>query len=91
LDSKKVEIFGQQYMIKTEADSAYLEKLACYVDQKMKLVARETSLNSVHKIAILAALMIADELLKPTETKKDETKIVEDKIASLIQKIEEVS
>jgi hypothetical protein len=35
--------------------------------------------------------MIADELLKPTETKKDETKIVEDKIASLIQKIEEVS
>ena len=63
-DSIKVNIFGTEYPIKGDADPAYIERIAQFVDEKMREVSRQLSLPSMSKVAILAAMNIADELFQ---------------------------
>jgi len=58
----KVEIFGQPYTIGGGLPREYVQELAVYVDGKMRAVAEMTSMVDTQKIAVLAALAIADEL-----------------------------
>jgi cell division protein ZapA len=58
----KVEIFDQAYTIAGELETAYVEKLARMVDAKMRDVARATGTVDSVRVAVLAALAIADEL-----------------------------
>ncbi|MGQ9631070.1 MAG: cell division protein ZapA [bacterium] len=62
-----VEIFGSKYKIKGDAEAEYIKKLAQYVDAKMNEIAISTSTTSVAKVAILAALNVADELYRLRE------------------------
>jgi cell division protein ZapA len=59
-----VEINGQRYPIRTELDASYVAELAAYVQQKMELAARESPAGDTLKIAVLAALNIADECFR---------------------------
>src|SRR6187399_1750117 len=59
-----VEIHGQQYPIRSGLDPAYVAELAAYVDEKMRLAARESPAGDTLKIAVLAALNIADEFFR---------------------------
>lgn len=59
-----VEIGGQRYPIRSSLDAAYVTQLAAYVDQKMQLAARETTSGDTLKVAVLAALNVADELFR---------------------------
>lgn len=58
----KVQIFGQSYAIRGELDEAYVQKLAEFVDEKMHAIAGATATVDTQKVAVLAALAIADEL-----------------------------
>ncbi len=58
----KVQILGQTYAIRGELDQAYVQKLAKFVDEKMQAIAEATGTVDTQKIAVLAALAIADEL-----------------------------
>jgi cell division protein ZapA len=58
----KVQIFGQVYAIRGDLDERYVQKLAAYVDEKMRTIADATSTVDTQKAAVLAALAIADEL-----------------------------
>lgn len=58
----KVAIFGQTYTLRGELDEAYMQELANYVDGKMRAIAELTTTVDTHKVAVLAALAIADEL-----------------------------
>lgn len=59
-----IEIFGQKYKIrvKGEEDEKYIGHLVALVDQKMNEVAVKSRSADMTKIAVLAALNIADEL-----------------------------
>jgi len=58
--SVRVEIFDQGYNLRgTDAD--YILKLAEYVDSKMRAVAEQTHTVDSSRLAVLAALNIADE------------------------------
>ena len=60
-EAVRVEIFDQDYHIKGSLDPQYLGVLAKYVDEKMRLiVARSHNVDSA-RVAVLAALNIADE------------------------------
>ena len=61
-DSTNVEIFGQAYNVRGEGDPGYLLELARLVDTRMREVAAQVATVDPMKIAILAALNIADEL-----------------------------
>ncbi len=59
-----VEIHGQRYPIRSGLDPSYVAQLAAYVDEKMRLAARETHSGDTLKVAVLAALNIADEFFR---------------------------
>ena len=59
-----VEINGLRYPIRSQLDAAYVADLAAYVEHKMQLAARESPAGDTLKIAVLAALNIADEYFR---------------------------
>ena len=59
-----VEIHGQQYPIRSGLDPAYVAELASYVDAKIRAASRETPAGDTLKLAVLAALNIADECFR---------------------------
>ena len=58
----KVEIYDQAYTVRSDGDPEYLRQLAEYVDQRMREISSGTLTVDSRKVAILAALYIADEL-----------------------------
>jgi len=62
-----VEINGLRYPIRSHLDAAYIADLAAYVEQKMALAAKESPAGDTLKIAVLAALNIADECFRARE------------------------
>jgi cell division protein ZapA len=65
----KVEIYGQSYTMSGDLDESYVQKLARYVDEKMNAVAEATQTVDSVRVAVLAAMAIADEL----HTRQDDT------------------
>ncbi len=59
-NSVRVEIFDQGYNLRG-TDPDYILKLAEYVDTKMRAVAEQTHTVDSARLAVLAALNIADE------------------------------
>ena len=59
--SIRVEIYDQTYHLRG-SDPDYVLKLAEYVDSKMRQVAAQTATVDSLRLAVLAALNIADEL-----------------------------
>ncbi len=59
-NSVRVEIFDQSYNLRG-SDPEYIHKLADYVDEKMRVVAEQTATVDSLRLAVLAALNIADE------------------------------
>ncbi|MBI2682958.1 MAG: cell division protein ZapA [Acidobacteriales bacterium] len=58
--SVRVEIYDQSYNLRG-TDPEYIQKLAEYVDSKMRTVAQQTQTVDSLRLAVLAALNIADE------------------------------
>jgi cell division protein ZapA len=59
-----VEIHGQRYPIRTSLEPEYVSRLALYVDEKMRAAAEQTPASDSLRLAVLAALNIADELFR---------------------------
>lgn len=69
----RVEIYNQTYSIRSDGDNEYIQNLAEYVDSKMREISSGTMTVDSLKVAILAALHIADEFyqLKLSQTNID--------------------
>lgn len=59
--SIRVEIYNQTYNIRSDGDNDYIVRLAAFVDGKMREISSGTLTVDSLKVAILAALHIADE------------------------------
>jgi cell division protein ZapA len=62
-----VEIHGQRYPVRSGLEPEYVARLALYVDQKMRAAADSTPTGDSLRLAVLAALNIADELFRCRE------------------------
>jgi cell division protein ZapA len=58
----RVEIYNQTYNIRSDGDGDYVVGLAEFVDRRMREISSGTLTVDSLKVAILAALHIADEL-----------------------------
>jgi len=63
----EVEILGQKYTIKSEADPKYVRDLATYVEKRVKSVEGQMRGQDPIKALALAGLYIADELFQARE------------------------
>ena len=59
-----VQIFGQMYSVKAGAEAGYVEELAAHVDAQMQEVSRSAGAVDSLRVAVLAALNIADECFR---------------------------
>ena len=86
--SVRVEIFDQAYNLRG-TDPEYILKLAEYVDSKMRAVAEQTHTVDSARLAVLAALNIADEyhLLK---TKLDGGSDSSERARKLLNALDEI-
>jgi cell division protein ZapA len=78
------QIEAQQYPIRSTVEPAYVAELAAYVDEKMRLASRETPGSDTLKVAVLAALNIADEVFRA----RDEQRVGHDQLASRAGELE---
>ena len=65
-----VEIRGQRYPIRSALAAGYVHELAAFVDEKMRAAAESTPSSDTMRLAVLAALNIADELFRSQETQQ---------------------
>jgi cell division protein ZapA len=59
-----ISIQGQQYPIRTSLAPEYVLRLATFVDEKMSTASASTPSGDSLRLAVLAALNIADELFR---------------------------
>ncbi len=85
----KVKILGLEYRIKRKGEeNPYYEKIAKYVDERMREIVEKTSLVSTDKIAVLAALRICEEFFRVKEQRVEKEKVAQKKIKEMTQMIE---
>jgi len=81
-----VQIFGQSYAVRG-ADPAYVEQLAAHVDAQMREVSRLPGVVDSLRIAVLAALNIADECFQLRVRDKKGTSELESRAARLAREL----
>jgi cell division protein ZapA len=80
-----VNIYGEDYPIRGDANSDYILKVATYLDNKMREVADRNANKSPTKVAILAALNITDELFRARQDTSREIQSLEEKTQTIIE------
>lgn len=63
----KVKIFGQEYIIAGEESPEEIQKIAEYVDNKMRIISRMTGNEGLGQTATLTALNVAEEYFETLE------------------------
>jgi cell division protein ZapA len=82
-----VEIFGSVYQVRGRDDTGYLQSLADLVDRKMREVAQQAGTADTARIAILAALNLADELFRIQRRQEGERVEIREKVAELTEEL----
>ena len=76
----RVIIYDQEYFMRGALDEEYIQKLAKYLDGKMRAIAgRRRTVDSL-RVAVLAALNIADEYHQVKAKYEETTKCVDAKV-----------
>ena len=89
-DGVKVEIYDQEYHMRGELDAEYIRKLAEYLDSKMRSIAQRTHTVDSLRVAVLAALNIADEYHQLKSRHDADTKHVSERIEECHAVLDEV-
>ena len=85
----KVNILGQNYVVRSAAGQKYLERVAKYVNEKMEEIKASGIDDSQQlRIAILAAMNITDELFTYKKEKEKFVDKVEAKTIAITEFIE---
>lgn len=79
-----VELAGEQYTLRTDADEAYTRRCAALVDARMKEVAGDPG-PYAKKAAIMAALSLADELFKQEAGVRAKSQALVERIEAVIE------
>lgn len=75
------------YHVRGSDDTGYLQGLADLVDRKMREIAQHASAADTARIAILAALNLADELFRLQQQQEQEREEIREKAAELAEEL----
>lgn len=96
--SVTVQIGGQRYPLRSDADDAHLKALVAFVDTRFRDIQRSARMPDTQSVAVLTALQVADELFalrqELAQHKKRESdlrKKVRDRTQSLLDYLEKVA
>ena len=69
-ESVTVRIAGEEHTIRSSAEPEYTARCAAYVDRRFNDIKKQVGPIEGHKVAILAALSITDELFQARDTQE---------------------
>jgi len=84
-----IEILGQQYRIKGQVNQVYLDRLAKYVDQRMRELAEHAKNATPAMLAILTAVNVTHDLFELRAQHQATESTIEKKTRDLIESIDE--
>ena len=84
----EIKVLGQTFTVKTDAGETHIQEVAEYVNGKIDEILTKTKSVSSLNVAILAALNIADDLLKEREKRKTLLREVNLKSKDLVERID---
>jgi cell division protein ZapA len=84
-----VEIYGQRYSIRGQAEDAYIRRLASFVDDHMKRLAEGMKTATPSKLAVLTAVNLAHQLFEAEKKRAQGEADVERRMVNLMESIEE--
>ena len=76
----RVVIYDQEYYVRGDMDEEYIQKLAKFLDAKMRTIAGRTRTADSLRVAVLAALNIADEYHQIKARHEETSKRVDEKV-----------
>ena len=76
----RVVIYDQEYFVRGDLDEEYIQKLAKFLDTKMRSIAGRTRTVDSLRVAVLAALNIADEYHQVKAKYEETSKRVDEKV-----------
>ena len=82
-----VNIFGSEYHLISDDDEKYVKKIAQFVDDKMREIDKNQSINSPTRVAVMAALTVADELMQEQEYRNKLTEQLNEEAKKINQDI----
>ena len=81
-----VQIMGHEYPVESNpGDELYLNRLAQYVEEKMREMKQDSKIVDSYKLAVMAAMNITDELFRLEETKGSSSKVLDTKAEEWIK------
>jgi len=84
-----VEIYGQRYSIRGEADDVYIRRLASFVDEHMRKLAEGMKTATPSKLAVLTAINLAHQLFESEKKRTQGEADVDRRMETLMESIEE--
>ena len=87
METYEVKILGQRYKMKSEEGQEYIEKLAQFVNEKIKDIQKNTKNVAAQNLAVLAAINIADNLFKNQERENKAKREVRERIRRILKMI----
>jgi cell division protein ZapA len=84
----RVQIFGQVFSDHGDLDEAYVQKLAAYVNEKMSAIAEMAPTVDTAKVAVMAAMAIADELLSLRQEKGEREELLKEQAERCLNLVE---
>jgi len=86
MSKMQVKILGSVYELDVDgSDELFIQSVARYLEKKMERIQEETDIVDTQKIAIFAALNIADELLRIKDSKENISGVFDKKADELIK------
>ena len=89
----RVNICGTEYPIQAKEDAEYIQRIAAYVDERMREVPVSATMQSLTSVAVLTAIRIADELHKEREKRQEHVvseSMQDERIADLVRRMDEL-
>src|SRR5579863_4809789 len=88
--SIRVVIYDQEYFMRGDLNQEYIQKLAQYVDAKMRSIAERTRTVDTVRVAMLAALNVADEYHQLKARYEEATNQMDQKVSECTAALDEI-
>ena len=88
-ESVTVRIAGEEHAIRSSAEPEYTTRCAAYEDRRFHEIKTQVGLLEGHKVAILAALSITDELLQAQDTQEQSGSQIAERLNALAARLED--
>lgn len=83
----EVEIYNQTFIVNSEDDERYVREIASFVDNRMRQIGESAKNAMPMRVAIMAALSIADEYHKTLQREEETQKEIERRSSLILERI----